>query len=130
MKKIALVLGITFFAFYVFSADGEKVQTKGEATGTVVRTWQAGKDYTYEQKSDFEKSIRDQMKKLDAQMDKVHSASQEQLDRIKEQRDQLSKKLNEISASSKDAWGDLEHGINSAFDDLRTSVKKAKDKFK
>ena len=55
---------------------------------------------------------------------------QETLEALKEERKELSKKLEEVKKSSKDAWADLKWGFSAAYEKLEKAYEKAMRKFK
>ena len=69
---------------------------------------------------------------LEARLDQVKADAriqyQKQLEDARKRRDELKQKLDQVSSSGEEAWGELKSGLDLAWDALSDAVKSAKSK--
>jgi archaellum component FlaC len=101
----------------------------------------AAKDYTLEQKQEYEKKLESQFadlsKRIDDLKQKAQSAQQGVTDKLQGTFDQLKKsqevvekKLPELRTSTSQAWGEVKDGVDKAMTDLSQAYEKARSHFK
>lgn len=98
------------------------------------------KDYAVDKKDQAVDQANRLVSKLDQRIDKLQaevgaatgSAKQQMqasLDSLKRKRDALGARVNEMTASSSDAWSHTKQGFIDAFDELQSAYEKAKAEF-
>ena len=97
--------------------------------------------HTISKKDDYFAKMDSQMKKWDAEVDKLRAKSEqmgtearakfaEQLKAMRATRDVAFKKLEELHGSSESAWRHLEAGVEAGWASMRSALEKASAKFK
>lgn len=97
-------------------------------------------DYVQEQISKYRATMDDRMASLDEQLDSLRQRAGELdeqaraklqgvLDELSVDRDALEQRLEELEASSADAWTELKAGLDQAWADLRAAVDDATDTY-
>ena len=91
-------------------------------------------------KADFEMRLKDRLADMEADIDKLREKGlalkdeaktrwDKQLAELKAKQHEAREKLDELGRSTGDAWGHLEKGAQSAWDDLREAVQRAAKEF-
>lgn len=98
---------------------------------------QAAKQYTFQQKGEYEKRLRRVVDDLDDRIDDLEQRDREStadarknLDRqvveMKQKREALSERLERVKAAAPAAWEDLKSGVQKAIDDLQRALDRDK----
>ena len=88
----------------------------------------------------YVETLKAQLEQWNAQIDLLEArakaaraegqkAFEEQVGVLRSQRDTLNDRLRDLRQASEDAWGDLQGGVDQAFDSFRQSVKQAMSRF-
>ncbi|MBI5568747.1 MAG: hypothetical protein HY914_02280 [Desulfomonile tiedjei] len=123
----------------VSSEQGEV--PSGEVMKRTEQAVNAAKDYTMEQKQEYEKKIESQFadltKRIDDLKQKAQSAQQSVSDKLQGTLDELiksqkavEKKLPGLRDSTSQAWGEVKDGVDKAMTDLSQAYEKARSHFK
>ncbi|MEI8033358.1 MAG: hypothetical protein WCH05_08440 [Chlorobiaceae bacterium] len=67
--------------------------------------------------------------KLEKKAEKITRSLQQKIEALKHQRDAAAARTRDLLHSSEDAWQEVRHGAEAAFNDLRKAFIKAKAKF-
>jgi len=101
---------------------------------------EATKEFTLQQKEDFQKKIQAELDRMQQQIDHLRAKAaqakteaQAELNKAiaepQKRKDAAGKKLQELESASEKAWGNLKSGLNSAMEDLEKSYKRALSHF-
>lgn len=101
---------------------------------------QATKQYTVQQKRDFEKKTREELDRMEKQIDHLKSKAgqakketQAELHQLigdmEEKRQAAAKKLKELQSASGKAWNDVRSGVSASVDELEKTYKQAVSRF-
>lgn len=98
---------------------------------------QAGQTDVWQAVRDLRTKLDEELKTWGPQIDalkstaaKAEAEAKRLLDGFLQKRDALKKDLEGLKGSSEAAWGDVRTGIGRAWDELKTSLKSASEKFK
>lgn len=89
---------------------------------------EATKEFTLQQKEDFQKKIQAELDRMQKQIDHLrakadHAKTEAQADldkaiaELQKRKDAAGKKLQELESASEKAWGNLKSGLNTAMED-------------
>ena len=92
-------------------------------------------------KDEYFQMMESQMKKWDAEVDKLRAKSHqisadarvkydEQLKAMRANRDAAHKKLEEMKTASESAWQNMQSGMDSAWTSMKSALEKASSQFK
>ena len=92
-------------------------------------------------KDDYIAQMKSRLKAWDGELDKLTERAsqlnadarakyQAQMDALRANRDAALKKMHELSAASESAWQEVSHGMNSAWDAMKTALEKVTAHFK
>jgi predicted nucleic acid-binding Zn-ribbon protein len=101
---------------------------------------EATKEFTLQQKEDFQKKIQAELDRMQQQIDHLrakadHAKTEAQADlniaiaELQRRKDAAGKKLQELESASEKAWGNIKSGLNTAMKDLEKSYKRALSHF-
>lgn len=99
------------------------------------------KDYTYQQKDEYERKLQGVLRQLDDQVQDLNERAAQASGTAKEQLSKSAADLNaraevvrqrlqRVRSASADAWQDLRAGVHSAFEELRDAFERASTHFK
>lgn len=119
----------------------EEVITEEEVTEEVGEAYEAMKGYSYDQKEALEEwaqsrldELNQQMELLDRRMDgvsdEVRQQYREKMTDLEEERDTVRQRLEELQASSAEAWSDVKSGFLGALEQLERGLDKAEEDFR
>lgn len=144
MKHLFWALMITAAVFTSFQGNGfaaEKGVTSSEdVTKQAQQTLDTAKEYTMQQKQEYQKKLESQFaelsKKIDELKAKAKTAKQnvtakweDTMSELKKKQEATEKKLPELRSATTKAWGDVKAGLDTAMDDLKKTYEKAKSHF-
>jgi hypothetical protein len=98
---------------------------------------QAAKQYTFQQKAEYEKRLRQVVADLDDRIDDLEQRAREstadarksldqQVRDLKQKRAVVSERLEKVKAAGADAWDDLKTGVQKAVEDLQRALDRNK----
>jgi hypothetical protein len=123
----ALIMTITLALAFAALADGKKV--KKEVGEAVEAAKQEFVSKTNEELAALDKEIEDLKAKARVATAETQKKVNEQIANIERERKLLADKLDEVAKSSGNAWRELKGGAQSAWSQLKNSVKKAGKEF-
>ena len=146
MKRFSFLLTVVVISFCM-----TLVQQRGAAeakTGTSAQdvkeetreALEVTKDFTLQQKEDFQKKIQTELARMQQQIDRLmaradHAKREAQADlhkviaEVQKRKDAAGKKLQELESASEKAWENLKSGLNDAMEELEKSYKRALSHF-
>ena len=146
MKRISFLL--TVMVISVWMALVEQRVAAEAKTGTSAQdvkketreALEATKEFTLQQKEDFQKKIQAELDRMQKQIDRLRAKADDakteaQADlnkaiaELQKRKDAAGKKLQELESASEHAWGNLKSGLNTAMEDLEKSYKRALSHF-
>jgi peptidoglycan hydrolase CwlO-like protein len=144
MRIFLLSLLITIIASAGFQANSTAAEP-GKVTAEDVKqqtqeAWNAAKDYTLQEKEEYQKRIESQLadlsKKIDELKEKAKIAKddvavklQAQIEALKKQQQVADEKLNELRSSTSKAWDQVKTGADKALEDLKKAYEAARSYF-
>jgi uncharacterized phage infection (PIP) family protein YhgE len=152
MKNMMFVRGLMaimlLLAVGAFTGCGEKEQDQSKTEKVsgkdvkekTVAAYDATKAYTQEQMQAFQEQMKTKLAEYNDDIDKLQAKvealggdakakAEQQMTELRQKRDDASKKLQELSSSSGNAWKQLKSGIEAALDDLGNTYKKVAAEF-
>lgn len=139
------VLMLMLVALCVILGCEQKSAEPGKVTSEEVRrdagqAVDTGVEYARQTKEEFHKKLEIQLNELDAKIAKLREKGGDLKDEAKNnwdkkmadletKREAARAKLDEVGASSADAWGDVKKGAQSAWDELDKAFRDASQEF-
>ena len=101
-------------------------------------TWTATKEYTAEEKNEFQKSFNDKLDALDKDIDDMKAkasektgdakkAYQAKVDQLQKDKKDVEAKLDQLQNKTGKAWTQVKNGVVKSYDHLKASFVKAKE---
>ncbi len=152
MKNMVFVRGllaiILLLGVGAFNGCGEKKQDQSKTekvSGKDVKektmeAYDATRAYTQEQVQAFNEQMKTKLAEYNDDIDKLQAKVEElggdakakaeqQMTELRQKRDDVSKKLQDLSSSSGNAWEQLKSGIDTAMEDLGNAYEKVVAEF-
>ena len=137
------VVVISFCMALVQQRGAAEAKTGTSAQDVIKETkevLEATKEFTLQQKGDFQKKIQAELDRMQQQIDHLrtkadHAKTEAQVDlnktiaELQRRKDAAGKELQELESASEKAWGNLKSGLNTAMEDLEKSYKRALSHF-
>jgi len=97
----------------------------------------AAVDYTYEKKEEYQRSLAEQMREIDAKTDELKAKAAKSSDSVKaefnrsmesldKEKAVLNEKMAAVKTSTASSWNDVKAGTDSAMDSVKKAYEKAK----
>lgn len=88
----------------------------------------------------YVETLKAQLEQWNAQIDLLEARAkatraeaqktfEDQVGVLRSERDKLNERLRDLRQASEDAWGDMQSGVDQAFDSFKESVKRAMSRF-
>jgi peptidoglycan hydrolase CwlO-like protein len=122
-----------------WAAEPAKV-TPEEVKKQTQEAWSAAKDFTLQEKEEYQKRIESQLadlsKKIDELKEKAKTAKEDvavklqaQIEALKKQQQVADEKLSELRSSTSKAWDQVKTGADKALEDLKKAYEAARSYF-
>lgn len=123
------------------SAKAKQAVTAGEVKKETKQAAEAAKEYTLQQKEEYQKKLEAQLKEMHQKIDEFAAKTakaatdakaklQEQTDALHKKWEATEKKFKEMQKTGGKAWEELKSGTDAALDDLKKSYDDALSHFK
>lgn len=105
------------------------------------QTLQAIKQYSFEQRHEYERKLRGVLDNLDDRIDDLRARAYrakgeararyaEEIDRLQARRGELNNRLSRVRSSTAAAWDEVRGGVSAAADELRDAWNRAREQFR
>ncbi len=144
MRILFLSLLMAFMVFAGFQASVRAEEpakvTSEDVKKQAEQTWSTAKEYTLQEKQEYQKRIESQLADLSQRIDelkeKAKTAKQDavvklqaQMEALKKQKEVAEQKLSELRSSTSNAWGEVKDGVDKAMDNLKKAYENARSYF-
>lgn len=138
IAALALALACTIPTLHADDTSAKDVGRKLDEAGAAI------KDYTVEQRDEAVSNAKAALDDLDARIERLAAdidARWEKLDAgarkkaydsiksLRRERNDVAEWMGALKHSSKEAWGEVKEGFAKSYDNLASTLKKAKDEF-
>lgn len=141
MKHLVSWAAFIVLASPVLAADNQPQPVTADDVGQQVRqTLQAVKNYSFEQKDEYQKRLQAVLPKLDQRIDNLKRQAEQasgqakeeyrkQIPRLQKLRARVQDQLARVQSATPGAWQDIKTGVGAAVEDLQKAFESAKTHF-
>jgi hypothetical protein len=145
MKLLLLLIAVVVLLGPARDKQAVAAETKPDVSAQDVKketkeALEATKEYTVQQKKDFQKEMRVKLDRVQEEIDRLTAKAKhakkeaqaelnEEIEELRKKKDAAGKYLEKLESASGKAWSDLRSSLNTIMEDLEKSYKRALSRF-